>query len=115
MRKSFLAMLLILSACGGGEDLAQANRPPTASAGPAQSVAAGAAVQLSGSGSDPDQDIISYSWTFTKPQGSGATLLNYHAATPTFVADLPGAYVATLTVNDGKLDSAPSSVTITAH
>jgi hypothetical protein len=116
MRISFAAILFALSACGGGGDyVAQANRAPVADAGPAQTVAAGTAIKLTGTGSDADRDLIGYSWTLTKPAGSSATLLNYHVATPTFFADLPGAYVATLIVNDGKLDSAPSNVTITAQ
>jgi|SRR5450830_1008924 len=115
MRKSSLAILLALSACGGGNTTPQANRAPVADAGAAQTVVAGTSIKLAGSGTDADQDIVLYSWTLTKPAGSSATLLNYHVATPTFFADLPGAYVATLIVNDGKLDSAPSSVTITAQ
>jgi hypothetical protein len=116
MRISLAAVLLALSACGGGGDYAaQANRAPVADAGPAQTVAIGSSIKLAGGGADADQDLLSYSWTLTKPAGSGATLLNYHVATPTFFADLPGAYVATLVVNDGKLDSAPSNVTITAQ
>jgi hypothetical protein len=116
MRISFAAILFALSACGGGGDyIAQANRAPMADAGPSQTVAVGSSIKLAGGGADADQDLINYSWTLSKPAGSSATLLNYHVATPTFFADLPGAYVATLIVNDGKLDSAPSSVTITVH
>jgi len=115
MRISFIPILLTLSACGGGNYTPQANRPPVADAGPAQTVTAPAAIKLAGSGSDPDQDIITYAWTLTRPASSQASLLNYHYPSPTFVADVPGVYVATLVVNDGKLDSAPSSVTITAQ
>ncbi|GJI96003.1 hypothetical protein RugamoR57_27210 [Duganella caerulea] len=111
-----LLLLLALSACGGGGDYAaQANRPPVAMAGPAQTVAAGTSIKLAGSGADADQDLLSYTWTLTKPSGSGATLLNAKVATPTFFADLPGVYTATLVVDDGKLNSAPSSVIITAQ
>ena len=47
------------------------NLPPTANAGPDQSVASGAAVTLSGSGSDPDVgDVLSYAW----PQTGGSLL-----------------------------------------
>src|SRR5207253_409966 len=35
------------------------------------------------------------------------------AANPTFIADQPGTYVAQLMVNNGLLDSAPATVTIT--
>ncbi|WP_343728925.1 PKD domain-containing protein [Duganella sp.] len=115
MRKSFITILLMLSACGGGNDQPQANHAPVANAGPAQTVAAGTSVRLAGSGTDADQDIVLYSWTLSRPAGSAATLLNYHVATPTFFADVPGAYVATLIVNDGKLDSVSSTVTITAN
>ncbi|MYM24145.1 PKD domain containing protein [Duganella sp. FT135W] len=117
MRKSLILILilLLLSACGGGNYTPQANRAPVANAGPAQTVATGTSIKLAGSGTDADQDIVLYSWTLAKPAGSTATLLNYHVATPTFFADLPGQYVATLIVNDGTLDSAPSSVTITAQ
>ncbi|MYM68689.1 PKD domain containing protein [Pseudoduganella sp. FT55W] len=114
MRKTSILILLLLSACGGNYT-PQANRAPVADAGPPQTVAAGSAIKLAGSGTDADQDIVLFSWTLAKPAGSSATLLNYHVATPTFFADLPGTYVATLVVNDGKLDSAPSSVTITAN
>ena len=110
MRKSLILILLL----GGGNYEPQANRAPVANAGQAQTVAAGTSIKLAGSGTDADQDIVSYSWTLAKPAGSAATLLNYHVATPTFFADVPGVYVATLIVNDGKLDSVPSSVTITA-
>ncbi len=115
MRKSFITLLLMLSACGGGNYQPQANHAPVANAGPAQTVAAGTPVKLAGSGSDADQDIVLYAWTLSRPAGSEATLLNYHVATPTFFADVPGTYAATLIVNDGKLDSAPATVTITAN
>ncbi|MES2162407.1 MAG: PKD domain-containing protein [Pseudomonadota bacterium] len=111
-----LTVTLTLVACGGGGDYnAPANHVPVAVAGPAQGVTAGSSVKLAGSGTDADQDILSYSWTLAKPAGSTAALLNFHVATPTFFADLPGVYVATLIVNDGKIDSAPSSVIITAQ
>ena len=108
-------LLLALGACGGGDYTALANHAPVAIAGPAQTVPAGSSIKLAGSGTDAEQDILSYSWTLAKPAGSAATLLNYHVATPTFFADLPGTYAATLIVNDGKLDSVPSTVTITAE
>lgn len=111
-----LLLLFTLSACGGGGDyVAQANRAPVAAAGPAQTVAAGTSVKLAGSGTDADRDILSYTWTLTRPTGSAATLLNSKVATPTFFADLPGVYTATLVVDDGKLSSAPSSVAVTAQ
>ena len=95
---------------------AVANAAPTANPGIAQSVVAGSVVGLNGSGSsDANGDALSYAWTLTaKPMGSTAALSNAATSTPTFTADLPGTYVATLKVNDGKLDSAPGTVAITA-
>lgn len=110
-----LAAALALGACGGGTDPAPANRAPVASAGPAQTVTTGSTVTLAGSGTDPDADVLTYSWSFTKPAGSAAALTNAHVASTTFVADLPGVYTATLTVSDKALDSQPSAVLITVH
>ena len=110
-----LTILLSLAACGGSSYKAPVNTPPTANAGPAQTVDAGTVVTLAGSGSDAEQDPLSYLWTLTKPATSVTSLENYHVATPTFTADVAGTYVATLTTNDGKVDSTPSSVTITAQ
>ncbi len=110
---SCLAAALMLSACGGGADLMQANRPPVADAGPPQTVTAGTLVTINGSGTDPDQDILTYLWAFTKPAGSAAALTNAHVATTIFLADIPGIYTATLTVNDQQVNSPPSTVTIT--
>lgn len=110
-----LILSLSLCGCGGGDYVPQANRAPVAMAGPAQAVAVGTSVKLNGSATDADQDLVGYTWTLSKPAGSAAALLNYHVASPTFNPDLPGVYVATLIVNDGQLDSLPSTVMITVH
>ena len=91
------------------------NTPPVANAGATQMVGAGDLVQLNGSGStDVDGDALSYRWSLISvPSGSTAALSNASAVNPTFTANLPGTYVAQLIVNDGKVDSAPSTVTIT--
>jgi len=114
-RQASILMALTLAACGGGADFTLANRPPTALAGPPQTVAVGDTVTLAGSGTDPDQDLLTYQWIFTKPDGSAAALTNAHVATPIFIADLAGTYTASLQVNDGKVYSAASTVTITAQ
>ena len=89
------------------------NQPPTANAGTSETVIAGVNVGLNGSGSsDPNGDLVSYQWTQTG--GPSVTLSNSTSARPTFTA--PNA-AATLTfqlvVNDGQVNSTPSSVTIT--
>jgi 6-phosphogluconolactonase (cycloisomerase 2 family) len=91
------------------------NLPPVANAGPAQSLVVRQTVQLDGSGSsDPDGDPLTFRWALTtRPEGSQATLTNATLVNPTFVADIPGTYVAQLIVNDGTLDSPPATVTIT--
>ena len=89
------------------------NRAPVANAGPDQSVELGSTVQLDGGGSsDPDGDGVTYRWSLTRPTGSAAALSATDIATPAFVADVPGTYVAQLIVNDGQLESVPDTVTI---
>src|SRR6185436_8771563 len=49
----------------------------------------------------------------TRPAGSSAVLSNPNIVNPTFVADLPGTYIAQLVVNDGLVNSPSDTVTIT--
>jgi hypothetical protein len=89
--------------------------PPIANAGAEQTVAHNTTVQLSGSGQDPQNQTLTHKWTFlTIPAGSTATLSDPGIANPTFIPDKPGTYVVQLIVNNGNLDSKPSTVTITA-
>jgi len=70
-------------------------------------------VVLDGSGStDVDGDALSFWWSLTPPAGSAAALSDPTAVMPTFLADVPGDYVAQLIVDDGLMDSAPDTVTI---
>jgi hypothetical protein len=88
--------------------------PPTAIAGPSQTVAHHTMVFLSGSGTDPQSLLLSYQWTLiSRPMGSTATLSSSTIQNPTFFADLMGTYVAQLVVNNGVVGSVPSNVTIT--
>jgi hypothetical protein len=91
------------------------NRAPIANAGAAKTVATGAAVALDGSASsDPDGDVLTFSWTLQRPATSAAALTGATTSKPGFVADVAGSYVATLTVSDGKV-TASASVTFTAQ
>ena len=94
-----------------------ANSAPVANAGAAQSVSTTAVVTLNGTGStDANGDTLTYRWTLTsKPTSSTAALSSATVASPTFTADLAGSYVASLVVNDSKVDSTnTSTVTVTA-
>ena len=93
------------------------NHPPVANAGPAQTVFVGTLVHLNGTGStDVDGDPLTYRWSFQSiPAGSSATLTGATTATPSFIVDKPGSYMVQLIVNDGKVDSLPSTVAISTQ
>jgi dipeptidyl aminopeptidase/acylaminoacyl peptidase len=91
------------------------NQPPTANAGPDQTVNEGDTVSLDGSASsDPDDDTLTYAWTQTG--GTSVTLNDANTATPTFTAPDVGANGDTLTfeltVNDGNGHAATDAVSI---
>ena len=92
------------------------NAAPVAVAGNAQSVVVGDSVRLSGTGStDANSDALTYKWSMIgRPTGSAAVLSSSSSPVPTFTADTAGNYVISLVVNDGRVDSALSAVTVTA-
>jgi hypothetical protein len=92
------------------------NSAPVANAGLAQSVVVAALVNLDGTGStDANNDPITYKWSWgSKPTGSSAALSADNISKPSFTADKAGTYVLTLIVNDGKINSDVSAVTVTA-
>jgi len=91
------------------------NSPPVANPGANQSIPLGATITLDGShSSDVDGNPLTFRWSLlARPPGSAAVLSNPNTVTPSFNADAPGTYVAQLIVNDGSVDSAPASVTLT--
>ena len=100
-----------VSVDGSGAKGKADNQPPTASAGPDQSVTEGATVTLAGKGSDPEGQTLTYFWTAP----SGITLSSATAAKATFTApDRTADYTLTfsLVVNDGTSDSAADMVEV---
>jgi len=87
------------------------NQPPTANAGTNQTVEAtgpaGAAITLAGSGSDPDNDPLTFTWS-----EAGTTFGNTAQLTVTLSI---GVHTLTLTANDGRGGTGTSNVTITVH
>ena len=90
------------------------NTAPVANAGPDQSVVAGQVVLLNGTASaDVDGQPLTFQWTFTvRPAGSTATLTGASSAGASFIADQPGTYIVQLIVNDGVVNSAPDTMTV---
>lgn len=92
------------------------NRLPTANAGIDRSVTLPTSVALSGSGSDPDGDTLSYSWARhpTSPgNGPTVTLSGAVTASASFTPTVAGTYTFQLTVSDSKGASAIDDVIIT--
>lgn len=91
------------------------NSTPVAVAGTDQSGYLGDTITMDGSASsDVDGDPLTYHWSITSaPEGSTATLANATSATPSLALDKHGSYTIQLVVNDGTVDSLPSSLLIT--
>jgi hypothetical protein len=103
----------ILTISSGGAE----NLPPTAVAGDDQSVRPGQTVDLDGSGSLDDNtpsESLLYAWSFVSvPPGSAATLSDGDTSTPSFLVDLAGTYIVSLTVtNEAGVTSTPDEVVV---
>ncbi|MEJ8812855.1 PKD domain-containing protein [Variovorax ureilyticus] len=74
------------------------------------------AVTFDGTGSaDADGDALSFRWTLaSRPAGSAAALDGSAGPTVNLTPDVPGDFVVTLVVNDGKVDSSATSSTVRA-
>lgn len=88
------------------------NSAPVAHAGDDQSIKKGEIVTLDGNRStDADDDTLTHVWSMIyKPEESIATLSDAKSMNPTFTADVIGAYVFELVVNDGLVDSQVDTV-----
>jgi len=97
-------------------NIAAVNDPPVANAGANQAARMRNTVTLNGSGSsDVEGNALTYSWSLvTVPAHSRAALSATTSMSPQFMADKAGTYTAQLVVNDGTLNSAPVTVTVTA-
>jgi PKD repeat protein len=84
-------------------EVSDPNTAPTANAGGPYLGAVNTAIQFDGSlSSDPENDPLTYSWSF----GDGSTATE---SMPTYIYTAPGVYTVYLTVNDGALSSGASS------
>jgi hypothetical protein len=90
------------------------NVAPVANAGTSQSVSLGERVYLDGSGSaDANFDRLTYQWSFaSEPCGGRAIIANPTAVKTSFMPHVAGTYVVQLIVNDGFVNSKPSTVNI---
>ena len=95
--------------------LGYVNRPPTANAGPDQTIPEGSTVRLAGSATDPDRDdILSYLWTHDSTLN--ITLANATSISTTFVApqlNSDHTLTLTLTVTDQHNATASDSMNVT--
>jgi RHS repeat-associated protein len=90
------------------------NSRPVARAGSDIEAFMGDPITLDGSeSSDADLDALNYRWSLISvPAGSDISLQAEDTASPAFVPDLAGVYVAQLIVGDGRLDSDPDTIQI---
>ena len=121
---SFAVLLPFLTACGGGGGSSDSNNnnppvttnnAPIANAGSNQAATTGNTLTLDGTASsDADDDTLLYSWSLTSsPAGSSATITNSAEFIASITVDEIGDYIISLVVNDGTVQSAADSMTIT--
>jgi len=93
------------------------NSAPVANAGADQAVLVNDTVQLDGgASSDADGNTLTFVWSLVSlPGGSTAALSDATAASPTLVVDVVGTYAVQLIVNDGTVDSAPDTMSISTE
>lgn len=117
-----VALGMGLVGCGGTGGNESSNSPAAAAApisevlSDDQNVPEGSVVTLEGPNSvSLDRSSTTYSWTLARrPEGSSATRSGPNSPKPTFVADAPGVYSASLEANDEKTQKNATTVVITA-
>ncbi len=82
--------------------------PPTANAGPDQTVDEDTVVTFNGSASTDENEIATYTWTFID-----STPQTLSGKNPTYTFATPGTYTVTLDVTDSVGNTATDTVTIT--
>jgi len=94
--------------------MAEDNLPPVADAGDGLIVRQGTGAELNGAGSsDPDGDELTWRWR--QVRGPEVALTAVDEAVASFLGCTPGIYQFELIVNDGRVDSLPSTVWATVH
>jgi hypothetical protein len=95
--------------------LTTTNHVPVANAGIDINMLANHSVQLGGSGTDMDGDVLTYSWTIVSaPTGSSAVFSNPNITNPTFTPDKKGEYTLSLVVSDGEASSLADTLNVNA-
>ncbi len=115
---AYILKLIVSDGDLTAEDTVQitcSNHVPVAEAGAPMSIPYTQTAQLNGSGTDPDNDPLTYAWTIeSAPSGSTAALSDANIQNPYFTSDKKGTYTFSLIVKDNEnLASAPDTVTLT--
>jgi len=116
---SYVATLVVTDSRGKASEsdlvtISFDNVKPVADAGGNQAVTLGQTVLLKGGGSsDANGDALGYTWHIVSaPAGSTVALVGDTTKEPSFTANAAGTFVISLIVNDGFLNSDPSTVTV---
>jgi len=90
------------------------NLKPVANAGSSRSILLGETVPLDGSASyDLNGDPLTYHWSVvSSPTGSGAQVFDPSASITQIIPDVEGTFSLQLIVNDGRINSDPSTIEV---
>ena len=88
------------------------NQPPSVDAGGSYSGDEGSAIQLDGTATDPDNDPLTYAWTYSTPVGVTCAFSDAAIEDPTLTCDDNGSVTVTLTVSDGHNPAVSDSASV---